>query len=135
MTKTINYSATETRKPGAFEKRIHEIDFIRGLFIILVIVDHLFLHFAQSGDTWFRATNIEGYKIVIANTNKKRSLADSKYNERRAECDASLEALRKVLPGQEYLGTIPVDVFEKHKEPRFREKLQLTLDSQLPVAG
>ena len=63
MTKTINYSATETRKTGAFEKRIHEIDFIRGLFIILVIVDHLFLHFAQSGDAWFRATNIEGYKI------------------------------------------------------------------------
>ena len=59
--------------------------------------------------------NIAGYKIVIANTNKKRSLADSKYNERRAECDASLEALRTVLPGQEYLGTIPVDVFEKHK--------------------
>ena len=59
--------------------------------------------------------NIDGYKIVIANTNKKRSLADSKYNERRAECDASLEALRTVLPGQEYLGTIPVDVFEKHK--------------------
>ena len=40
--------------------------------------------------------NIDGYKIVIANTNKKRSLADSKYNERRAECDASLEALRTV---------------------------------------
>lgn len=60
--------------------------------------------------------NIDGYKIVIANTNKKRSLADSKYNERRAECDASLEALRKVLPGQEYLGTIPVDVFEKNKD-------------------
>ncbi len=59
--------------------------------------------------------NIAGYKIVIANTNKKRSLADSKYNERRAECDASLEALRTVLPGQKYLGTIPVDVFEKHK--------------------
>lgn len=59
--------------------------------------------------------NIEGYKIVIANTNKKRSLADSKYNERRAECDAALEALRTVLPGQEYLGTIPVDVFEKNK--------------------
>ena len=25
--------------------------------------------------------------IVIANTNKRRGLADSKYNERRAECE------------------------------------------------
>lgn len=59
--------------------------------------------------------NIDGYKIVIANTNKKRSLADSKYNERRAECDAALESLKTVLKDQEYLGTIPVDVFEKYK--------------------
>ena len=31
-----------TRKPGAFEKRIHEIDFIRGVLIALVMMDHLF---------------------------------------------------------------------------------------------
>jgi len=34
-------------------------------------------------------------KIVIANTNKRRGLADSKYNERRAQCEAAVEALRK----------------------------------------
>ena len=28
------------RKPGAFEKRIHEIDFIRGVLILLVLMDH-----------------------------------------------------------------------------------------------
>ena len=58
--------------------------------------------------------NIEGYKIVIANTNKKRSLADSKYNERRAECDSSLEKLQTVL-NYDYLGIIPTDVFEANK--------------------
>lgn len=31
------------------------------------------------------------YTLVIANTNKKRALADSKYNERRSECDQGLE--------------------------------------------
>ena len=30
------------RKPGLFEKRIHEIDFARGILIILVLMDHLF---------------------------------------------------------------------------------------------
>lgn len=37
---------------------------------------------------------LEGMKIVIANTNKRRGLADSKYNERRAQCEAAVEALR-----------------------------------------
>ncbi len=38
---------------------------------------------------------LDGMKIVIANTNKRRGLADSKYNERRAQCDSAVEAIRK----------------------------------------
>lgn len=38
---------------------------------------------------------LEGMKIVIANTNKRRGLADSKYNERRAQCESAVIALRK----------------------------------------
>ena len=34
------------------------------------------------------------YTLVIANTNKKRSLSDSKYNERREECDKGIEILK-----------------------------------------
>jgi len=37
---------------------------------------------------------LAGMKIVIANTNKRRGLADSKYNERRAQCESAVEALR-----------------------------------------
>lgn len=37
-------------------------------------------------------------RIVIMNTNKKRGLGDSKYNERRSECEQALEELKKVLP-------------------------------------
>ncbi len=36
------------------------------------------------------------YKLVITNTNKKRALSDSKYNERRAECDKGLKDLNKI---------------------------------------
>lgn len=39
---------------------------------------------------------LQGKTIVIMNTNKRRELADSKYNERRAECDSSLEKLKEV---------------------------------------
>ncbi|GMA50972.1 galactokinase [Alicyclobacillus contaminans] len=37
-----------------------------------------------------------GYRFVITHTNKRRGLADSKYNERRAECEAALAQLRTV---------------------------------------
>lgn len=40
---------------------------------------------------------LNGYKIVIGNTKKRRGLADSKYNERRAECEYALECLQKEL--------------------------------------
>jgi galactokinase len=36
---------------------------------------------------------LSGYKLVIANTNKPRSLADSKYNERVAECQLAVAFL------------------------------------------
>lgn len=43
----------------------------------------------------YNLINMDGYKIVIANTNKKRGLADSKYNERRSECERALNELRE----------------------------------------
>lgn len=36
---------------------------------------------------------LDGYKIVISNTNKGRRLADSKYNERRSECEKALKEM------------------------------------------
>ncbi|MCR5321991.1 MAG: galactokinase [Lachnospiraceae bacterium] len=38
---------------------------------------------------------LDGIKVVIGNTNKKRGLGDSKYNERRSECEKALEILQK----------------------------------------
>lgn len=40
------------------------------------------------------------YQLVIMNTNKKRGLVDSKFNERKGECDAALEAIRAHKPLQ-----------------------------------
>ncbi len=41
---------------------------------------------------------LEGIKILIANTNKRRGLADSKYNERRSECESAVEYISLVQP-------------------------------------
>lgn len=40
---------------------------------------------------------LEGAKIVIACSNKKRGLGDSKYNERRQECEDALAALQTMV--------------------------------------
>ena len=40
--------------------------------------------------------DLTGARIVIMNTNKKRKLGDSKYNERRSECERALADIRKV---------------------------------------
>ncbi len=59
---------------------------------------------------------MDGYKIVVTNTNKKRSLADSKYNERRSQCEAGLEILKTAMPDKTCLGDITVEEFEQHKD-------------------
>jgi galactokinase len=42
--------------------------------------------------------DLKEHVIIIMNTNKRRELADSKYNERVKECAMALEALRTVRP-------------------------------------
>ena len=58
--------------------------------------------------------NIDGYSIVIGNTNKKRGLADSKYNERRNECERALKNLKTKL-NINSLGELTEKDFEENK--------------------
>ena len=48
----------------------------------------------QTLDYQYAPLDLGDYSLVIMNTNKRRELAESKYNERRAECEKSLEILR-----------------------------------------
>ncbi|MBY6269729.1 galactokinase [Parageobacillus thermoglucosidasius] len=52
--------------------------------------------------------------IVIANTNKKRGLAASVYNERRATCEAALAKLQKHI-NIASLGDLTIEQLEKYK--------------------
>ena len=52
--------------------------------------------------------------ILIMNTCKRRTLADSKYNERRSECESALKALQKVLPVKD-LASVDLRTFEANK--------------------
>ena len=58
---------------------------------------------------------LEKAKIVIACSNKKRGLGDSKYNERRSECERALEELQKVCEANS-LGELTEEAFEAHSD-------------------
>ncbi len=70
---------------------------------------------------------LDGYKIVISNTNKKRSLAASKYNERRNECEKGLEQLKTYFPEIKCLGELiyegVIDKMEKMEDNVIKRRL------------
>ncbi|CAH2715826.1 Galactokinase [Neobacillus rhizosphaerae] len=58
--------------------------------------------------------HLKNHKIIIMNTNKRRELADSKYNERRSECETALAKLQQRLP-IEALGQLSVEEFDENQ--------------------
>jgi galactokinase len=57
---------------------------------------------------------IGDYVLAIINSNKKRELADSKYNERFAECGAALKLLKKEIAATD-LCDIDISTFRQHQ--------------------
>lgn len=55
---------------------------------------------------------LDGAKIVISCSNKKRGLGDSKYNERRAECEEALKEIQSGM-GINTLGDLNEEQFDK----------------------
>ena len=62
----------------------------------------------------YATIKLENAKIVIACSNKKRGLGDSKYNERRSECETALEEIKQVI-GINTLGDLNEEQFENYK--------------------
>lgn len=75
--------------------------------------DHAILLNCQTFDIERIPLNLGDYKIIITNTNKRRGLADSKYNERRLECEKGLGILQQSLPELTCLGEVTLETFQK----------------------
>lgn len=58
---------------------------------------------------------LDNEKILIMNTCKRRELGDSKYNERRTECQEALKRLQKAVQ-IESLGDLSIEEFEANKD-------------------
>ena len=77
--------------------------------------DHAIFLDCKKMDYQLVPLKMDGCKLVITNTNKKHSLASSKYNERRSECDTGFAILKEALPEINCLGDITVEMFESVK--------------------
>ena len=65
-------------------------------------------------DYSYSKVDLKDEVIIIANTNKRRGLADSKYNERRSECETALSELQIKL-NINSLGELTEEEFENNK--------------------
>lgn len=65
-------------------------------------------------DYTYVPVKLKGAKIVIACSNKRRGLGDSKYNERRGECEEALSELQKVI-NIDSLGELDEKEFERYQ--------------------
>lgn len=76
--------------------------------------DHAIFLDTSNLEYQYAPIHLEGAKIVIACSNKKRGLGDSKYNERRSECETALAELQKVIK-IDNLGQLTEEEFEANK--------------------
>lgn len=66
-------------------------------------------------DYSYFSLSLPAHSIVIMNTNKRRELADSKYNERRSECESSLAKLQTVITANN-LCEVTMEQLEAHRD-------------------
>jgi len=58
--------------------------------------------------------NLHEYKLIVMNTNKRRALNESKYNERRAECEEALRLLNAdATPPWQHLADLTPDDLQR----------------------
>ena len=80
---------------------------------------------------------LDGAKILITNSNVKHKLVDSKYNERKTECETALKELQEVI-GIKTLGDLTEEQFETYKsaikdEVRLRRAKHAVYENQRTI--
>jgi len=68
------------------------------------------------------------YQLILTNSNKRRSLTESKYNQRRQECEAGAKVVLNYLPSVSCLGDVTLEQWEtmrnKIKPPEIYKRLE-----------
>lgn len=64
---------------------------------------------------------LDGYKLLLLNTNVKHALADSAYNTRRAQCEQGVAWIREHYPNVNTLRDVDLSMLETHVKPKDEE--------------
>lgn len=86
--------------------------------------DHAVLLDCRSMEYEYIPLKLEGYKLVLLNTNVKHSLADSAYNKRRSQCEQGVAWIKAAHPEVNSLRDATVDMLKEHVETRDAEVFQ-----------
>lgn len=90
----------------------------------------------QTLDYSYTPFELKDDTLLIINTNKERKLADSKYNERRATCEAALELLNAQGNDFQDLCSVPAEYFEANKSlltPEMQKRVKHVIYENLRV--
>jgi len=64
---------------------------------------------------------LDGYKLLLLNTNVKHALADSAYNKRRAQCEQGVAWIKEHYPNVNTLRDVTLEMLEAHVKPKDEE--------------
>jgi len=64
---------------------------------------------------------LDGYKLLLLNTNVKHALADSAYNKRRAQCEQGVAWVKEHYPNVNTLRDVDLSMLEAHVKPKDEE--------------
>lgn len=80
--------------------------------------DHVIKLDCRSMEYEYVPLKLEGYRIVLLNTNVKHSLDDSGYNTRRAQCEKGVEWVKEHYPEVSSLRDVSMEMLEKYVKPQ-----------------
>ena len=71
----------------------------------------------RSLDYEYVPLKLDGYKVVLFNTNVKHNLASSEYNIRRQQCESGVAIIKRQIPGVKSLRDVNMEMLEQYVEP------------------
>jgi galactokinase len=82
--------------------------------------DHAILLDCRSMDYQYIPLSLEGYQLLLLNTNVKHSLSDSAYNERKAQCEQGVAWVKNDYPEVTSLRDVDLDMLHQCVEQKDR---------------
>lgn len=96
--------------------------------------DHAILLDCRSMEYQYVPLQLAGYQLLLLNTNVKHSLADSAYNERRAQCEQGVAWVKQHYPAVNSLRDVTLDMLNEcvqQKDADVYEKCRFVVSENL----